>query len=387
LKDITGQRFGRLTAVELDLPRVTPKGRKLIYWKCSCSCGGTASYEVSGLRSGKALSCGCVPFDYINSPFTTQTECFIDKANKVHREVYLYTNTKYIHSKTKVIVTCRQHGDFIINPAQHLCGQGCSKCSVDRRKVGLELFISRSKAKFGDSLDYSKAVYVSTNKPIMLICKSHGDFSTAPATHLKSTAPCPKCSLLARTTATSEFIEKARVVYGDKYDYSLTVFTRCTAPVKIICPTHGVFDKRPDRFLQGIACNSCSGERRATKQHWNYLKRCEINPLLQNRQGYFYILKMQKDSETFIKVGVSKEYKKRLTRYTEQGLSFEVIKVLTFETTKESAVFEKEVLDYIRSSGFKHTPLYKFKGWTECAGIKFQDDILEFIEKRAEYGR
>lgn len=385
LKDITGQKFCRLTAIELDTPRITPKGRKLVYWRCSCSCGGSGSYEVSGLRSGKALCCGCVPSEYIYSNLNTQAECFLHKATLVHGDFYDYSKTTYTHSKIRVTVTCRTHGDFLVNPANHLCGTGCKWCSVDRKKVGIDSFIEKSKAKFGDSVSYSKAVYLSTSKPITLTCKIHGDFVSTPANHLKGVAPCPKCSLLARTTETSEFIRKAKAVHGDIYDYSLTTFIRCTEPVQITCKVHGVFNKRPDRFLQGIGCNACSGERRATKQHWNYLKRCDINPLLQNRQGYFYLLKMWDEDEAFIKVGVSKEYKKRLTRYTEQGLNFEILKVITFDTTRESAVFEKEVLDYIRDSNFKHIPFNKFKGWTECAGLEFQNKIVEFIDKGARY--
>lgn len=40
---------------------------------------------------------------------------------------------------------------------------------------------------------------------------------------------------------TEEFIEKAKKVHGDKYDYSLVEYKDSRVKVKIICPKHGVF--------------------------------------------------------------------------------------------------------------------------------------------------
>jgi hypothetical protein len=52
--DITGQKFGRLTALHpLDERR---DGR--IVWQCICECGGVARVTFSSLRSGKTKSCG-----------------------------------------------------------------------------------------------------------------------------------------------------------------------------------------------------------------------------------------------------------------------------------------------------------------------------------------
>ena len=37
---------------------------------------------------------------------------------------------------------------------------------------------------------------------------------------------------------TESFIEKAKIVHGNKYDYSLVVYNGCQEKVKIICPEH-----------------------------------------------------------------------------------------------------------------------------------------------------
>ena len=55
-KDITGQRFGKLTAVKL-VGRNT-YGKAL--WYCECDCGGTIVTALPNLDNGETRSCGCL---------------------------------------------------------------------------------------------------------------------------------------------------------------------------------------------------------------------------------------------------------------------------------------------------------------------------------------
>lgn len=55
--DVTGQTFGRLTALRID-EKKTAKTKRT-YWVCSCSCGNTTSTTIGKLRSGHTISCGC----------------------------------------------------------------------------------------------------------------------------------------------------------------------------------------------------------------------------------------------------------------------------------------------------------------------------------------
>ena len=52
--DLTGQRFGRLVAVE---PARAPGGVR--GWRCRCACGGQTVVPTGGLRYGSVTSCGC----------------------------------------------------------------------------------------------------------------------------------------------------------------------------------------------------------------------------------------------------------------------------------------------------------------------------------------
>lgn len=60
LKDLTGQRFGRLTVVERADDYISPHGRKIVRWKCLCDCGNYIDVSVVHLRQGDTLSCGCL---------------------------------------------------------------------------------------------------------------------------------------------------------------------------------------------------------------------------------------------------------------------------------------------------------------------------------------
>ena len=54
IRDLTGQRFGRLTAITISTK--TPK----IMWACVCDCGGEKSVPSGQLTGGQVKSCGCL---------------------------------------------------------------------------------------------------------------------------------------------------------------------------------------------------------------------------------------------------------------------------------------------------------------------------------------
>jgi 5-methylcytosine-specific restriction endonuclease McrA len=55
-KDLTGQRFGKLIAVE----REKVKSGSQYKWLCQCDCGNTVWARIDGLQRGDIKSCGCL---------------------------------------------------------------------------------------------------------------------------------------------------------------------------------------------------------------------------------------------------------------------------------------------------------------------------------------
>lgn len=58
-KDLTGQRFGRLTVLSRAEDYISPAGKKTVRWLCRCDCGNEVTVLRSQLTRGTA-SCGCL---------------------------------------------------------------------------------------------------------------------------------------------------------------------------------------------------------------------------------------------------------------------------------------------------------------------------------------
>lgn len=57
-------------------------------------------------------------------------EIFIKKAKNTHKDRYDYSKVNYIKSLTKVIIICKEHGEFEQTPSNHIVGQNCPKCNL-----------------------------------------------------------------------------------------------------------------------------------------------------------------------------------------------------------------------------------------------------------------
>ena len=128
-------------------------------------------------------------------------------------------------------------------------------------KMTTEEFVSRVTNKRKDlDLDYSRAVYKGTELPITVTCKMHGDFTATPH-ELMGKKVCPECSRINRAligrSNTEEFIQKARKIHGDKYDYSKVNYETNSIKVEIICPQHGSFLQSPNSHLREQECPDC----------------------------------------------------------------------------------------------------------------------------------
>ena len=186
-------------------------------------------------------------------------EEFIEYARKVHGDKYDYSKVDYKDSKTKVCIIHPQFGEFWQTPASHVSGHGY-KFKPENNK---EFFLKKAKEIHGDKYDYSKVEYVNTNTKVCIICPEHGEFWQIPYSHLKGNG-CPKCCKTKKLT-TEEFIEKAREIHGDKYDYSKVEYINNQTPVCIICPEHGEFNQTPNKHLSGHGCSICNLNKRNVK--------------------------------------------------------------------------------------------------------------------------
>lgn len=131
------------------------------------------------------------------------------------------------------------------------------------KKLTREDFIDKAKKIHGDKYDYSKVEYVNAHVNICIICPIHGEFWQRPDRHLEGCG-CKKCFIVAnakkQTSTVEDFINKARKVHGDKYDYSKVEYVNNYTKVCIICPIHGEFWQIPSNHLKGQHCPKCAYE-------------------------------------------------------------------------------------------------------------------------------
>lgn len=340
-EDLTGNRVGILTVKEQSDYSYTKSGRALVRWLCECDCGTMTNILGDSLRKGLVSSCGCILKGALDSGCSSNNEYFIKRATEVHKNKYDYSKTVYLHSKEKVTVICPDHGEFSIIPGNHLNGGGCKECFFEGRRKPKEQRVKK------------------VRKPVV-----------------------GKTGRVNYKHSPEAFAERSAKQHEGKYDYSKVVYENCYTLVEIVCPAHGSFWQKPQVHWNGAGCQECSIEARSEKQHWNYLERCRLNPEMGNAEGHIYLLEMDYKGERFFKLGISSNYKKRIARYSEEGISFNILECMSF-TNLKCGIIERDILKRIKLEGLKYLPKVAFKGYTECAILEAKDFILNAMREKS----
>lgn len=134
-----------------------------------------------------------------------------------------------------------------------------------------EIFIKKSRSKFGNKFLFNKVEYVNYHTKITITCPTHGDIHMTPDAHVKSKYGCKQCALITAPSVlsgetspvktTEQFIEDAKLVHGDKYIYLNTMYKNRLSPISIECPKHGEFTlPQASRHLEGRGCKQCYHE-------------------------------------------------------------------------------------------------------------------------------
>lgn len=184
-------------------------------------------------------------------------ERFLEEAASVWGDRWDYSDTVYSGSGAYLHVRCREHGTFTQICQTHLKGSvGCPGC-----KWGMwdtDSFIQRATLTHGEVLDYSSVRYVDATTPVILICRTHGEFEQSPSEHIAAKNPCAQCA--GRVLTTPQLVERARAYWGSRFDYSKTTYVNESSKVKIICREHGEFEQVMRHHIQGrLGCSACRG--------------------------------------------------------------------------------------------------------------------------------
>ena len=299
-------------------------------------------------------------------------EKFIQKARKVHGNKYDYSLVEYRSNKIKVKIICPKHGIFEQTPNSHLKGRGCRKCALEeqskRQTMTKEQFIRKAKKVHGDKYDYSLVNYKGSHSKVKIICPKHGIFEQLAYMHLQGSG-CPKCAIEkikeSLRTGIQGFIEKAKKIHGDKYDYSLVEYVNKDTKIKIICKNcNRIFLQTPHNHLTGYGCPHCN------KGGIDFTK-----------PSFLYYIKIECNNKNFYKIGITNKRNIYNRFKPEDQKKMKVIKVWKFENGYEALEKEQKILkeykDFLYNGNEK---ILISNGNTEI----FVKDILN-LDRKGDY--
>ena len=110
-KEITGQKFGKLTAIKLDHIQKKSNGTRH-FWLCQCDCGKELIVEKYCLTSGHTKSCGCLK---IGTPTHGLTKTRIYRTwCRMKERCYRVKNNRYQNYGGRGIKVCDEwKNDFM----------------------------------------------------------------------------------------------------------------------------------------------------------------------------------------------------------------------------------------------------------------------------------
>lgn len=302
---------------------------------------------------------------------------------------------------------------------------------VRKLKTTKEDFVTKARLKHGDKYSYDDLVWLGSSEKVEVKCNTHGGFWITPHLHHRGTG-CQLCSKIKKWDTTL-FIEEAKRVHGNRYNYSESICVRPSEKLNIICNDHGVFSQTANahiRMSQG--CPTCGFEitakRAATKSETsskmfvskskdihgnkydyslvNYTKSCDPVQIIcpshgafyqtpNNHlrgadcgrcvpggysvfdSGYFYILRQG----NLTKVGITNKTPEiRLSFINSLGKKdFKVLTSYFNDDGKIVQEIERSMLKYLKE--LYSNPVENFHGYTEC----FVDADLNIVLAHLEF--
>lgn len=201
------------------------------------------------------------------------TEDFIMLAQHVHGDRFDYSTTQYTAWNKHVTVTCREHGDFITLPKNHVDGRiSCSICN-GQRPIDRATLLHRIEELFPQHFDTSYIPELAAggiHQQVIVRCLLHDQFCTVSAwSFMNGSNPCIYCNAAATGYDKAYFLNKAaKVVTSGEYDYAYIDFDNIDAREvqQFRCVTHDImFWQTPDaHFTNRRGCPDCAAAQRLT---------------------------------------------------------------------------------------------------------------------------
>lgn len=223
------------------------------------------------------------------------------------------------------------------------------------------------------------APYINMKNRVVVADKMGIEYSLFPQDLIEGKVP----TLLSAVNPSLGFKIKAKIVHGEKYDYSKVDYKNARTHVTLVCPTHGDFIIVPDCHLnRGHGCPVCGRIKSeltrlsSPSSFWPAGKWKEISLDSETFDSYkFYVIKCWSDEEEFYKVG--RTFQKLDTRFQSKKLPYKYHQNIVIEDTCERVC---ELEDYFKAAlkDFIYRPKLEFCGFGECFS---NNEILQQLIK------
>lgn len=178
-----------------------------------------------------------------------------------HNNKFIYDKVNFDTLNDSVCIICPKHGEFWQIAANHLRGRGCKECYKEKRSDTLKTFIEKANKVHNFTYSYDNTVYKDSRTEVCITCKEHGDFLQLPSNHLagRGCKICAKIKNDEKERKNIlDFINEANIIHNNKYSYEKVKYINNHTDIDIICPIHGVFQQTPKNHLNGNGCPICN---------------------------------------------------------------------------------------------------------------------------------
>ena len=207
-------------------------------------------------------------------------------------------------------------------------------------------FIQRLKNIFGDDYTYEKTIYKNHRSKVVVTCKEHGDFEKGANALLNGRGcnSCNKNwkkYVQRRRMTTDEFIEKAILRHDGFYAYDKSQYINSRTKLTITCPIHGDFEQHAGGHLEGYGCKKCGDQKHGDYRPWYIKTYFDRFPEKKNERATLYLLYCAE--ENFYKIGITvKQNLNERVKYMSH-YNFEIVDSFT-DTMYNVAIAEQKIL-------------------------------------------
>lgn len=278
---------------------------------------------------------------------------------------------EYKGNHNKIKIKCKVTSEFYwLTPAHYLNGKRSKKSfyiKLKNNRTSSKDYVFFKINSLHPELKIISDNYIRNNIPI-LIKDKYGICKVLPMNLLKGVKPTIKTAI----NKTQYFINQAREVHGDKYNYSLVNYKNNIIKIKINGP-NGVFEQSPSIHLQGQGC-PIEGRKKSTEHArenpsgWSFTNWEKAAKKSKHFTGYkVYFIKCwdEESNEVFYKIGKTFVDVVRRFKYKSNiPYKYKIIKTIESNNARKICILEKEYKN--KNKNYKYIPNKKFGGMHEC---------------------